>query len=187
MFLQSERLAFRAPERGDADLYVRWLNDPAVYPYLMRDRPLSRVEEEAWLSNAGGRPDDAVFLIELREGSRPIGGCGLHGVRSPSRAAELGIFIGEADCRERGLGREAMELLCYYGFRMLNLNRIGLRVYEYNPRAIRCYERAGFRVEGRRREARYWNGRYWDVVVMGRLAAEGRVERPEPAAALCQT
>lgn len=186
MFLEGDRLALRAPERADAPLFVKWLNDPEVYPFLMRDRPISLAEEEEYLAKGHERKDDVLFVMCLRDGGRPIGAASLHGVRSAARGANLGILIGEEGYRDRGYGREAMELLCRYGFESLNLNRIGLAVWEYNPRAVRCYERVGFRPEGRRREAKFWKGRYWDELLMGLLAREWRAGRPEEAPALCQ-
>ncbi len=73
-------------------------------------------------------------------------------------------------------------------------------MYEYNARAIRSYEKAGFREEGRKREGRFWNGRYWDVLEMGLLDREfralererrgergERVRGPGDSPELCQT
>jgi diamine N-acetyltransferase len=54
----------------------------------------------------------------------------------------------------------------------LNLNRIFLRVYENNPRAIRAYEKTGFVHEGRLRQGHFHNGEYLDVLLMGVLRAE---------------
>ena len=47
-----------------------------------------------------------------------------------------------------------------HGFETLNLNRIFLRVYADNPRAIRAYEKAGMAHEGRYRQGVYKNGAY---------------------------
>lgn len=192
MFLQSERLGLRAPERHHVDHFLRWLNNPEVYQFIQRYKPLGRIEEEELLQNMHKRAEDAMFVIEVREpggSGLPIGSCGLHRLNLPNRSAELGILIGEKEYWGRGFGREAMNLLCSYGFQQLNLNRIGLEVYEYNARAIRCYERVGFRLEGRRREARFWDGRHWDVLQMGILAREWRerLAGEVPSAAVCQT
>jgi RimJ/RimL family protein N-acetyltransferase len=56
----------------------------------------------------------------------------------------------------------------------LNLHRVWLHVYEFNPRAVRVYEKVGFRHEGRLRQAIFHDGRYWDTLVMGLLHAEWR-------------
>jgi RimJ/RimL family protein N-acetyltransferase len=54
----------------------------------------------------------------------------------------------------------------------LNLHRVTLDVFEYNPRAIRSYEKAGFRHEGRQRQALVRNGKRWDLLEMGILCEE---------------
>jgi len=41
-----------------------------------------------------------------------------------------------------------MKVLLYYAFTELNLHRIDLDVFEFNRRAIRSYEKAGFKYEG---------------------------------------
>ena len=47
-----------------------------------------------------------------------------------------------------------VRLLLDYGFNLLNLNSVMLGTFAFNQRAIRCYERVGFKVIGRRRQAR---------------------------------
>jgi RimJ/RimL family protein N-acetyltransferase len=59
-----------------------------------------------------------------------------------------------------------------HGFDTLNLNRIALRVFKNNPRAIRSYEKAGFVHEGRLRQEHYQNGEYVDVFIMSILRTE---------------
>lgn len=171
-FRIGERIYLRAPEKGDIDLFLKWINDPEIHRFVLRYRPLGREEEEEWLAGLPKRQEDVVFVIVRKEKDEPIGSCGLHRISLPNRSAELGITIGEKRYWSQGYGREAMGLLCGYGFESLNLNRIGLSVYEYNPRGQRCYEKLGFRIEGRRRQARFWDGRYWDVLEMGLLVEE---------------
>ena len=171
-FRIGERLYLRAPEKGDIELFLRWFNDPEVVQFVMRHRPLGREEEEEWLANLHKRESDVVFAIARKEDDGAIGSCGLHRIRVPNRSAELGISIGEKRFWNQGYGREAMGLLCGYAFEVLNLHRIGLSVYEYNLRAQRCYEKVGFQLEGRRRQARFWNAQYWDVLEMGLLASQ---------------
>lgn len=65
-----------------------------------------------------------------------------------------------------------MRLMVRYGFLELNLNRITLDVFEYNPRAIQCYLKAGFKEEGRERQWLYRAGKRWDLVYMGILKDE---------------
>jgi RimJ/RimL family protein N-acetyltransferase len=64
----------------------------------------------------------------------------------------------------------------------LNLRRITLGVFDYNPRAIRSYEKAGFTLEGHLRKALYRDGSRADIVFMGILREEWQAlngEQPE--------
>jgi len=63
-------------------------------------------------------------------------------------------------------------LLLRHGFLTLNLNRVFLRVFETNPRAIRSYEKAGFIHEGRLRQAEFRDGQYVDILLMSVLRSE---------------
>jgi RimJ/RimL family protein N-acetyltransferase len=186
VFLKGERVGLRHPRKESIEAYLAWMNDLDILQFLLRIRPMGRVEEEEWLQNLPKRADDLVLEIALLESGEPIGSCGLHKISSSNRSAEIGILIGDKSCWNRGLGREAMGLVCGYGFNVLNLNRLGLSVYAYNERAVRCYERLGFRHEGRRRAARFWNGQYWDILEMGLLESEWRAGRESAAAERCQ-
>ena len=54
----------------------------------------------------------------------------------------------------------------------MNLHRVWLHAFEFNERAIACYKKCGFQIEGRLRQHRYSEGRYWDTIVMGILRDE---------------
>ena len=89
-----------------------------------------------------------------------------------NRTAILGIFIGEKKEQNKGLGAETIKLLLDYGFNYLNLHEISLEVYEFNKRAIKCYEKVGFKECGRKRESKYLNGKYYDIITMDILKSE---------------
>jgi RimJ/RimL family protein N-acetyltransferase len=65
-----------------------------------------------------------------------------------------------------------MRVVLRYAFQELNLRRVSLTTYEYNPRAIRSYEKAGFIHEGRARKFLLREGRRWDLLFMGVLREE---------------
>ena len=86
--------------------------------------------------------------------------------------ATLGIVIGEKEYWGKGYGTEAVKTMLRYAFHELGLNRVELETYSFNPRAQRCYERAGFRREGVRRGALYRDGKFHDIIIMGILREE---------------
>ncbi len=93
----------------------------------------------------------------------------------------MGIGIGERDYWGRGYGTDAMQVLLRYAFDELNLHRVSLGVFEYNTRAIRAYEKAGFVVEGRGPQELHRDGRRWDMIFMGILREEWQRARADAA------
>jgi len=174
--LYGKRVRLRAVERADLPLFVVWFNDPEVREGLSLYRPLSQVDEEMWFESVyNAAPEERPFMIEVRVDSEQwmgIGNCGFHKLDWRVRKAEFGIAIGEKAYWNQGYGSEAVGVLLDHGFNTLNLNRISLLVYEYNRRAIRAYQKAGFTHEGRQRRAHYHAGKYWDILMMSVLKEE---------------
>jgi len=173
--LSSKRLRLRAIEHSDLSRFVSWLNDPEVTEHLMLYIPMSLPQEEQWYEktlNGPAEEQPLVIEIDTPEGWTPIGNISLMHVDWRTRSAELGLFIGEKRYWNQRYGGEAIQVMLRHGFEGMNLNRIYLRVFETNPRAIRCYERVGFQHEGRLRQAHFLKGQYIDVLIMSVLRDE---------------
>jgi putative acetyltransferase len=83
-------------------------------------------------------------------------------------AAVLGISV-LPEAQGRGVGAALMQALCDYADGWAQILRIELTVFTDNERAVRLYERFGFRVEGTHRGYALRQGRYEDVYAMARL------------------
>ncbi len=112
-------------------------------------------------------------LVRLRAYEK-IGGIDLRGIAWTDRIAEIGIVIGVKEYWGKGYGTDAMRVLMRLAFDTMNLHRLWLRVFDFNPRAIRSYEKCGFRREGLLREDKFMRGRYHDALVMAILEHEYR-------------
>ena len=169
--IRGRKICLRALKHDDLPHFVRWINDPEVRRFMVMRYPFSMTEEENWWKSLVARKGDHIFAIEAGDGTY-IGNIGLHDIQTENRRALLGIIIGEKAYWGQGYGTDAIRALLGWAFGYLNLNRVSLTVYEYNDRAIRCYEKSGFRHEGSMREAGYLDGKYYDELVMGILRAE---------------
>ena len=178
-----ERIRLRRLERDDLPRCVAWLNDPHVRRHLALLYPMGLPNEERWFEQQlEAEPAVQPFAIDARAESMvsdsvdpawtPVGVCGFHALDWPNRQAELGLFIGHGDFRGVGFGTDVVKTLVRWAFRTLNLNRVQLKVYEDNAPAIRCYEKCGFRLEGRQRQSRFQDGRYLDTLLMAVLRDE---------------
>ncbi|MGY4706330.1 GNAT family N-acetyltransferase [Candidatus Bipolaricaulota sp. J31] len=167
-------MRLRAIERDDIPRFLRWFNDPEIRRHLTMFRPLSRAEEERWVESLLSRRDDIVLAIEVKGGDGwvHIGNMGLHRIDWKNRAATLGIVIGEKSYWDKGYGAEAVRTMLRYAFLELGLNRVELEVFSFNLRALRCYQKAGFKREGVRRQALFRDGKFHDVILMGILRSE---------------
>jgi diamine N-acetyltransferase len=130
---------------GAADLPILqvWDADPAIIELM--GRRFDEQSPEQWLRSLRNGRSSRAWIIEYSE--RPVGELELAQINYSSGTAEIRICIGEKDCWGLGLGREAMARSLAFAFETLNLKEIYLRVFATNTRAIRLYERLGFRKE----------------------------------------
>lgn len=147
--------------------YFRLLNSSAR-PMQSSKAALKWMEKEAEEMSL----ENYYFSIRTLAEDKLIGEIGLDVVNWPGRDAFVGLGIGETEYWSKGYGSDVMNVLLRYAFTEINLKRVTLTVFEYNPRAIRSYEKAGFRHEGRLRRLLNREGRRWDELFMGILREE---------------
>ena len=169
--LKGKRVTLRSIERSDIPTFVRWFNDRAVTRFLARQQPMSLAEEERWFEHRLENPEGFIFGIAAEDGAL-VGNIGLHQINWKDRHAMLGIVIGEKEYWGRGYGTDAISTMLRFAFNEQNLHRVWLYVYPENERALRCYERCGFQIEGREREGRFQDGDYRDNIRMSILSHE---------------
>ena len=172
VFYEGRHIYFSPIEQEDEPLLRRFINDPANWRGLMHRPPVNSCREREWIESLGRDGKDYAFGVVVREGDHLIGVTGLHNVNAVSRSAMFGINIGDRTWQNKGYGTEATLLCLRYGFEELNLNRIGLTVFSNNPRAIRCYQKAGFVQEGCLQQAVFRNGQYEDEYLFAILREE---------------
>lgn len=124
----------------------------------------------ARIAAAGDRADYAI----LPRGNPDLilGEVVLNDLDEHNQSANLRIALLKKAYFGKGYGTEAIRLILKYGFERLNLHRIELEVFDFNPRALHVYEKVGFIREGLRREVLYWQGRYHHAIMMGILKSD---------------
>ena len=182
-----ESIRLRPVEKEDLPRFVKWFADPEVRAHLALYMPLSQAQEEQWFARNQTAGDLQAWAIDAQTPDRTLGSwihlgsCGYHSLDWRNRSGEVGIAIGLREYWGRGYGTDAMRTLIGWGFDTLNLNRIHLRVFSDNARAIRCYEKVGFQTEGRLRQDNFHNGAYRDTLIMAILREEWAARTAQPA------
>ena len=157
-------------DENDAGKFTEWLNDLEVTQYLAMYHRVINVQNEKELLEKIAKEHN-YSIIDL-ENNELIGNCGYIGIDHINQSAEVGIFIGNKNYWNKGYGTEALKLLIDYGFKALNFHNIGLRVFSFNERAKRAYEKIGFKIVGKRREVILRNKKRHDLIFMDILAKE---------------
>lgn len=177
--LQGKVIGLRAYQHEDLEKARSIYNDPEVSQYLRPGipYPLKVEDEEKWYESQnpfGNGP--YAFAIERLSDGEYIGSCGIDTVDWKNSRASVGIFLGK-EYWGRGMGTETITLLLDFCFSEMNLHKVYLYVFSFNERAIKCYEKVGFKLDGTLRENVFKNGQYRDELVMSMLRPEWEEKR----------
>ena len=106
-----------------------------------------------------------------------VGTTGLHSFRPMYRSWEFRILIFDPEYVEKGIGTEVTTLVTDYAFTRLNAHKVWLGVNAENVRAVKCYSRVGFTLEGQQRDEIFCFGHYADILHMGVLESEWKARK----------
>lgn len=169
------RITFEEPET-QAKSEVRWQRD-SEFVRLADSDPLELSSEKKIRDRAekrfekGFQPERYSFSVRSLADDTLIGFFGLY-VELIHSEAWVGIGIGERDFWGKSYGTDMMKVCLRYAFSELGVQRVALGLHAYNERALRSYEKAGFRLEGRTRQDVMREGRRTDTLWMGILREE---------------
>jgi aminoglycoside 6'-N-acetyltransferase len=164
--LAGEDVRLRPFDAADLPALVRLVNEPAVaewwgtYDEASLQDELTDDRLEVWTIVVDGSPAGVVQAMEERE--------------PDYRHVSLDIFL-SAELHGRGLGADALRTVLRHMFTERGHHRATIDPAVANERAIRSYERVGFRPVGiERRAERAPDGSWRDALLMDLLAEELR-------------
>ncbi len=169
--LEGSKVVLRPFEDSDMSYLLSWYNDYELN--RLAGWSNSKVSASKLKYNmARSFGSDPMNLMIDNLNGKPIGTIQLYDFNNQDKSCKLGIRIGDRDYWSKGYGGDAVNTIVEYAFCSLDMYRVDLRVYEYNERAARCYEKCGFKLEGRTRKSAYIDGSYYDEILMGLLKSE---------------
>ena len=169
-----EKVRLREYRKEDVPQALAYVNDPEVKRLLNPGipSPLTLSDEEKWVAEQSASSQTYSFAIETLADGKYIGGCGVNSIDWKNSAVEVGIFIGDKSFWNQGYGTDAMRVLLRFIFEQMNINKVKLNVFSFNQRALRMYQKCGFKEEGRLRQELFRDGEYHDIILMGLLREE---------------
>jgi RimJ/RimL family protein N-acetyltransferase len=153
----------------DFPALFRWGDDLEAARLNETYRPaIWKTQEEFWF-HMGRDTTRVMFAIRKLGSSQIIGYVQITNIDAVHHSAMIGLRIGEEAERNKGFGKEALDLAVDYCWNHLNLSRLSLSVFANNPRGRAVYQAKGFEVEGTLRRAVFIDGDWLDVIVMSLL------------------
>lgn len=145
-FFAGFRVRLRSVSAADLTKLIEWDNDPEITQWA--GKRFTRDEEAKRWYLSGNSLQRRTFAIELTQGDL-IGVIEVMNISWRLHTAEIRILIGEKHLWGKGLGEEAMRILASILFKSTSLRKVFLRVSDENIRAKRCYQKVGFKPQGK--------------------------------------
>ena len=175
--LEGERIVLREIRLSDVnENYYRWMNDPEVIKYLeCRFSSNSMGAIKDFVRTMLKDPDTIFMAIILKDGDRHIGNIKIGSIHRIHRQAVLGLLIGEKDCWGKGYATEVLRLVTNYAFKTLKLHKLVAGLYADNKGSEKAFKKAGFVVEGIKKQHLYCDGKFMDCITLGLLNKDDNI------------
>ena len=122
--------------------------------------PYTTADAEKFIQTFAVQVPQQIFAIEYC--GEYAGNIGLHKATDVYRmSAEIGYFLGEPFWN-KGIMTRAVNLICEYGFKNLDIIRIHAGIFEFNPASMRVLEKCGFKLEAVFEKAIIKKGKIWN-------------------------
>ena len=178
MKIVGKKVTLRAVEQKDIEDLHAWANEPEIQRLSGNSYFPSSLDfhkdwyEKQRIDTKGVRlaivPNDKIEIPN--QPSEIVGLSTILDIDWRNGRAWHGVLIGTKQTHGKGYATDAILTTMKYCFEELRLNRLDGGVHEENKASFHVYcNKLGWKVEGKKRQYFYQNGRYWDYIVVGVL------------------
>ena len=169
--LKGERIYLRAIEPNDLDFLYQLENDTGIWEISGTMVPYAKHILELYLQNAYKDIYEAkqLRLCICDTEDNVIGLVDLFDFDPANRKVGLGIIVSEKKKRNKGIGAEALELVCSYAFSVLHMHQIYANVLEDNEASKHLFKKLGFVAVGIKKDWIFANGNFKDEILYQKI------------------
>ena len=169
IFLKGNQFHLRTLTVSDAEgNYKKWLNDQEIVQFNSHGRfPMTTEKLIAYINSTSSSTNTIVLAIIDTNTNSHIGNISLQSINWIDRNAEIAFLLGEKSFWGKGIMNEAGSILLDHAFNVLNLHRVYCGTSEENIGMQKLAEKLGMVKEGKRKEAIFKNGNYYDIIEFG--------------------
>lgn len=166
------KISFRQVEQEDLTLLRDWRNQERLRKLFREYRLLNMVNQLSWFEKISTSRSDDMFMVLVDE--QPVGICGLTHINWKDRSAEVSYHLGKTSnpAADVAVGLDVYSFLKKKGFKEYNLHRLQGEAFSFNEGGVKLALKSGFKQEAVLRKTVFWDGKYWDSVIVGMLVEE---------------
>lgn len=170
--LTGEKLHLRALEPEDLDFIYDIENDETIWEISATQTPYSRFLIKQYLENAHMDIYEAkqLRLVMMSHNKETIGLIDLFDFDPKNKRVGVGLLIAKSEFRHKGYGKEALELVCNYAFKHLQVHQLYANIDEENAASIKLFETAGFQQIGVKKDWNFVNGNFKNELLYQKLS-----------------
>ncbi|MEM6719099.1 MAG: GNAT family N-acetyltransferase [Bacteroidota bacterium] len=169
--LTGEKLFLRALEPEDLDFIYEIENDETIWEISATQTPYSRFLIKQYLENAHQDIYEAkqLRLVMVSNKKENIGLIDLFEFDPKNKRVGVGLLIAKKEFRHKGYGREALELICKFAFKHLQVHQLFANIGEDNEASIHLFESLGFQKAGVKKDWTFVDGEFKNELLYQKL------------------
>jgi diamine N-acetyltransferase len=165
--IQGEKIKLRALEPTDLDFLYRLENNTEFWEYGHTQTPLSKFVLKQYLENSHRDIYDVkqlrLVITDLKD--EVVGLIDFFDFDPKNKRVGLSIIIEDSAQRRKGFALEAIQLVCVYAFKVLDVHQVYAHITPDNEKSIKLFEKSGFKKSGTKKDWNYFGGEYKDEVL----------------------
>ena len=148
--LKGEHIYLRALDRDDLDFIHQIENDEELWELSQTITPYSRYVLEQYLENSHRDIYEVkqLRLVICNQSEESIGMIDLFDFDFKNKRAGVGILVKDIFQRQKGYGKEALQLLTNYAKNRLNLHQLYCNIIENNTASLKLFQSENFEIVG---------------------------------------
>ncbi|WP_343486063.1 GNAT family protein [Allomuricauda sp. d1] len=169
--LKGDNITLRALEKQDLDFLYLLENDTSIWEVSGTLTPYSKGLLKRYLENAHLDIYEAkqLRLVICNEKDKAIGLIDLFDFNPKHKRAGVGIIIADGQDRNKGVGGEALQLLCDYAFKVLDLHQLYANILVANEASIHLFEKMCFEKVGVKKDWIRSEGAFKDEILYQKI------------------
>jgi [ribosomal protein S5]-alanine N-acetyltransferase len=169
--LETANLILRKMTDADTDAFFELRSDEYVLAFIQKNKPANKAEISDLIADINKEFDANkafTFAITKKQDNVLIGTIGFWRIDKQNYRAEIGYAL-KPQFHRQGIMQEAIEAFIHFGFTQLHLHSIEANILPNNKGSRKLLTNAGFLQEAYFKENYYFDGKFYDSVILSLL------------------